>query len=138
MSDFLLDTHVWIWYAEGVAEKLDPKTEAIVERALREHRLYVSAVSVWEIGLLMAKSRIVLSAPVQEWIHTATALPGLRLRPLGAGAALESTMLPDDSHGDQADRFLIAEARVGGLTLLTSDRKILDYGKAGHVRVLAA
>lgn len=138
MSDFLLDTHVWIWYAEGIAGKLKPKTEAIIERALREHRLYVSVVSVWEIGLLMAKSRIVLSAPVQEWIHLATALPGLRLRPLGTGAALESTMLPDDSHGDPADRFLIAEARVSTLTLITADRKILDYGKAGHVRVLAA
>ena len=32
---------------------------------------------------------------------------------------------------------LIAEARVSGLTLVTADRKIIDYGLAGHVTVLA-
>ncbi|OIQ64593.1 hypothetical protein GALL_538560 [mine drainage metagenome] len=79
-----------------------------------------------------------LSAPVYDWVQAATALPGLRLLPLGADAALESTMLPGDSHGDPADRLLIAETRVAGLTLVTADSKILDYGKAGHVRVLAA
>lgn len=138
MSGLLLDTHVWIWYAEGITGKLKPEIEATIEQALQEHRLYVSSVSVWEIGLLMAKGRIVLSAPLQEWIQAATALPGLRLCPLETRAALESTMLPDNPHADPADCFLIAEARVGGFVLLTADKKILDYGEAGHVRVLAA
>jgi hypothetical protein len=34
--------------------------------------------------------------------------------------------------------LLIATARIGGYTLVTRDQKILDYGKAGHVNVLAA
>ena len=138
MTGLLLDTHIWIWYAEGITGKLKPKTAARIEQSLRDYRLHVSAVSVWEIGLLIAKDRIVLSAPVRDWIQAATALPGLRLLPLGADAALESTMLPGDPHGDPADRLLIAETRVAGLTLVTADSKILDYGKAGHVRVLAA
>lgn len=36
--------------------------------------------------------------------------------------------LPDDFHPDPADRILVATAREHGLTLLTADRKILDYG----------
>lgn len=138
MNALLLDTHIWIWYAEGVAGKLKPRVVTAIEEAMRTHHLHVSVVSVWEIGLLAAKNRITLSAPVREWARAATTTPGLRLRPLGLEAALESTMLPGNPHGDPGDRLLIADARTGGLTLVTADQKILDYGKAGHVNVLAA
>jgi len=87
--------------------------------------------------LLLAKSRIVLSAPLQEWVKAGAALPGLHMRALTTEVAIESTVLPGDPHADPADRFLIAEARVSGLMLVTADRKIIDYGLAGHVRVLA-
>ena len=138
MSALLLDTHVWLWYAEGVAGRLKPSVVSWIEDALLANRLHVSAVSVWEVGLLAAKDRITLSAPVKDWVQHATALPGLRLRPLDWQGALESTLLPGAPHADPADRLLIAEARVSGYTLVTRDQKILDYGKAGHVNVLAA
>jgi PIN domain nuclease of toxin-antitoxin system len=138
MSPLLLDTHVWLWYAEGVAGRLKLGDVSRIEDALLANRLHVSAVRVWEIGLLVAKNRITLSAPVRDWIQHATTLPGLRLRPLDWQAALESTLLPGAPHADPADRLLIATARVGGHTLVTRDQKILDYGKAGHVNVLAA
>jgi hypothetical protein len=51
-------------------------------------------------------------------------------------SAAESALLPGELHGDPADRFLIAPARTGGLTLATRDQAIIDYGNAGHVRVL--
>ena len=134
----LLDTHVWLWYAEGCEGRLSAATLAAIDQSRQAHRLHVAAISVWEIGMLCAKRKINLSAPVREWVRRSLSMPGIRLQALDTVTALESAMLPDDPHGDPADRFLIAEARVGGLTLLTSDRKILDYGKAGHVRVLAA
>ena len=109
-----------------------------INQARAQRRLHVSVISVWEIGLLLAKNRIVLSAPFQEWVELGTALPGLRLRMLSAEVAIESTLLPGSPHADPADRFLIAETRVAGFTLVTADRKIIDYGRAGHVRVLAA
>lgn len=137
MKPLLLDTHVWIWYAEGVPGKLTPSIVSLIEAALKSRQLHVSAISAWEMGLLIAKGRIVLSAPVQEWVRSATSIPGLRLRPLGVDAALESTQLPGNPHADPADRLLIADARIAGLTLVTRDQKILDYGQAGHVNVLA-
>jgi PIN domain nuclease of toxin-antitoxin system len=57
---------------------------------------------------------------------------------LDAETAFESTQLPGNPHGDPADRFLIAAARVHTLRLVTADLKIKDYGKAGYVQVLAA
>ncbi|GMU45297.1 MAG: hypothetical protein AMXMBFR26_00790 [Porticoccaceae bacterium] len=138
MSDLLLDTHIWLWYAEGVPDTLSADVVTQINQARKSRRLYVSVISVWEIGLLLAKNRIVLSVPLQDWIEQGTALPGLRLRALTTEVAIESTLLPGELHADPADRFLIAEARVAGLTLVTADRKIIDYGRAGHVRVLAA
>lgn len=138
MSDLLLDTHIWLWYAEGVADTLSADTVKQINQARKDRRLYVSVISAWEIGLLLAKHRIVLSAPLQDWVEQGAALPGLRVRALTTEVAIESTLLPGEPHADPADRFLIAEARVASLTLVTADRKIIDYGRAGHVRVLAA
>lgn len=138
MKALLLDTHVWLWYAEGVAGYLSPATLAAIEQARIEYRLHVSAISVWEIGMLCAKERITLSAPVSEWVRRAISKPGLHLQPLDAEIALESTQLPGNPHGDPADRFLMAAARIHDLCLVTADRKINDYGKAGFIHVLEA
>lgn len=137
MSGLLLDTHVWLWYAEAIADRLSPPVLTAIEKARVEHALHVSSISIWEIGMLCAKQRLNLSAPINEWIKLAIAVPGIRLLSLDTETALESTQLPGDPHGDPADRFLIAAARVHGVMLVTSDEKILGYGKLGYVKVLA-
>ena len=134
----LLDTHVWLWYAEGCEGRLSKPTLAAIEQARRAHQLHVSAISVWEIGMLCAKEKINLSTPTREWIQLAIRMPGLRMLALDAETAFESTHLPGNRHGDPADRIFIATARAMNLKLVTGDKKILDYGKAGNVRVLAA
>lgn len=137
-ATLLLDTHVWLWYAEGCEGLLSKTTLSAIEQARQAHQLHVSAISVWEIGMLCAKEKISLSAPTREWMHRATQMPGLRMLALDAETAFESTQLPGNPHGDPADRFLIAAARVHTLRLVTADLKIRDYGKAGHALVLAA
>lgn len=136
MSLLLLDTHVWLWYAEGDAQRLRPDSVKRLEAARKTDGLLVSAISVWEIGVLQAKGRVQLSAPLGDWVAKALRLPGIALMPLDAGAAAESTLLPGDPPGDPADRFLIAAARIAGAVLATRDRDIIDYGNAGFVRVL--
>jgi PIN domain nuclease of toxin-antitoxin system len=136
MSALLLDTHIWLWYAEGDAERLPPSSVKKLEVARKEEGLLVSAISVWELGMHVAKGRIQLPVPLRDWVDQALAPPGLRLLPLDAAAAIESTLLPGELHGDPADRFLIASARTEGAALATRNRHILQYGKAGFVRVL--
>ncbi|HCV25099.1 MAG TPA: PIN domain nuclease, partial [Candidatus Latescibacteria bacterium] len=63
--------------------------------------------------------------------------PGLSLAPLTPDIALASSRLPGEIHGDPADRMLIATARSLGATLVTRDRRILEYSQAGHVTTLA-
>jgi len=136
MSALLLDTHIWLWYAEGNAERLTATGVKKLDRARQGEGLRISPISVWEIGVQHAKGRIQLSAPLRDWVRDALAPVGITLLPLDAESAAESTLLPGEPHGDPADRFLIAAARTKGLVLATRDKAIIDYGNAGHVRVL--
>lgn len=136
MSALLLDTHMWLWFAEGNATRLPPASVRKLDDARKEDGLLVSAISVWEIGVLHAKGRVQLSAPLRDWVSHALAPAGISLLPLDAEIALESTLLPGEPHGDPADRFLIAAARTKGVILATRDENIIDYGNAGYVRVL--
>ena len=45
------------------------------------------------------------------------------------------TRLPELTHGDPADRILIATAHEQNAILITHDQKILDYGKSKFIGV---
>lgn len=132
----VLDTHVWLWVVEGNQRELSPLAVEEIDDASRRGEILVSAISVWEVGMLEAKGRISLSRPVEDWVRSALRAPGVRLLPLNPEIAIESTRLPGSAHGDPADRMLIASARVLGGRLATRDRTILEYAGGGHVSVL--
>jgi len=136
-DNLLLDTHVWVWLMEG-NDRLLPDVRDAIQSAVPERLLSVAAISVWEVAMLEAKGRIVLDVDCNVWVRRALAAPGLSLTPLHPEIAVASTRLPDDFHGDPADRIIVATARQGGCTLVTADEAILKYAKSGHVRVLPA
>lgn len=137
MSDVLLDTHVLIWLLNG-DRTLSPAAVAEIERAAREATVFVSAITPWEIGMLVAKGRLTLTRDVQEWVYEALRQPGVALAPLEPVIAVASTRLPGTIHGDPADRLIAATARHVGALLVTADDRLLAYGAAGHVAVLRA
>jgi len=128
----LLDTHIWIWLEAGSRE-LSSDARAMIARALGGGRLRVGAISLWELALLASRSRISLGRSTSAWIEAALTDPGPVIEPLSAEVAVESCEMPDWAHRDPADRMLVATARVIGGTLMTRDRRILDYAAAGHV-----
>ena len=136
MSALLLDTHIWLLYAEGTPDRLRPASVKKLDAARTGDGLLVSAISVWEIGAQSAKGRIQLSIPLRDWIERALTVPGIHLVPLDAAAAVESTLLPGKPRGDPADRFLIATARTQSVALATRDEHIIEYGKLGFLRVV--
>jgi PIN domain nuclease of toxin-antitoxin system len=136
MDRFLLDTHAWIWLQEGLPG-ISPRLIAQIDEARRRSDVYVSAVSVWEIGNLTARGRLELESPIDVWLQLALTVGRLQLAPFEATIALASARLPGAIHGDPADRMLVATARTHGLTLVTHDKLLLKYGKQGHVNVLA-
>lgn len=133
VEPLLLDTHVWIWLNEGGAELGDGMVRRI-DRAAAHGFAFVSVMSVWEVGLLHAKQRVMLGLALPIWVERALA-PPITIGALTSEIAMSCHSL-SGLHSDPIDRILVATARVEGLTLVTRDRAILDYARQGHVRAL--
>lgn len=131
----LLDTHVWLWFALGNSDRLSAGACRQIEAAALGGKLAISAISVWEIGMLDIKGRITLGTPCEKWIESALVLPGLRLVGLEPEIAVASTRLPGEFHPDPADRILVATARALNATLATADERIIDYSSAGYLKI---
>jgi len=133
----LVDTHVLIWMVEE-APRLGARTAEVLNRAGWENRIAVSAITPWEIGLLVSKGRLQLGSDVMQWIRTVLAKPGIRLAPLEPEIAVASTRLPFEMHADPADRILVATARHSGATLVTADGALLEMAGKGHFAAMDA
>lgn len=133
----LLDTHTLLWMVED-HPRLGAETARTLNRAAREERIAVSAITPWEIGVLVAKKRIDLHRDVMEWVRDALSRPGVTLAPLEPEIAVASTHLPFDIHSDPVDRILVATARHLGATLVTADQALLELAKKGNFRTLDA
>ena len=129
----LLDTHTLVWLLDG-NERLGKKSRTLIQASAQADTLYVSAITPWEIAMLVSKGRLTLVQEVGEWLRIAISLPGVRMAPLSIDVSVASTRLSGTFHSDPADRIIVATARQLGATLVTEDKLILDYSKAGHVK----
>lgn len=132
IDKLLLDTHVLIWYLEGI--KLSDDQVKEIEKARNNNELYISAISIWEISLLVAKEKIVLSISINEWLSRVRLIRGLKILDLSLDILVESCNLMHYTHKDPADRMIISSARDINAHLLTYDEKILDYSSKGYLR----
>lgn len=133
----LLDTHVWIWVSEGDTARVRRTVIRAINDAARDGRLLVSAVSVWELALLVTRGRVRVSEPLPIWATRRARGGGHQFVPLTADDALASVLLRGTYHADPADRFLIATAQRLNARLVTADEKILAYAaRDGGLRVL--
>ena len=133
----LLDTHVWLWLCAGTPGVFTPQVRKRLAAAVAARPLHISIISTWEVAMLAAKGRVNLAVPTRAWVTQALSHPAMKQLALDDPAVvIESNELPGHFHADPADRLLVATARIGGYTLATRDRKILDYADAGHVGVL--
>lgn len=137
MAGLVMDTHAWIWLVLDDPE-LRPAARAGIAAAAAREELYLSVISVWEVAMLEARRRIVITAPMRDWVERALALPGLRVAGLTPEVAVASVHLPGRFHADPADRIIVATARRLEATLLTRDRRILAYGEQGRVPTMRA
>ena len=135
MSDFLLDTCAVIWTAHG--DPLREPAATKLQDAYRDGgRLFVSPITAWEIGMLVAKRKIALALDPEPWFERFCELPSVTLATMPTSVLVASTCLPGTPPRDPADRIIIATARAFGYVLATRDAKLLDYGAQGHVRVV--
>jgi PIN domain nuclease of toxin-antitoxin system len=137
VSLVLLDTHAWVWLLNG-DPKIGRKARNAIERSLSDEAVLLSAISPWEVAMLVSKGRLALDRDVGEWVQAAVSLTGIRVEPISPEIAVASTRLPGSMHADPADRLIVATARYLGAVLITDDQLLLGYAATGHLKVMKA
>jgi len=129
----VLDTHALVWWVNG-DNNLSQVAQSVIEDALLQgERVLVSAITAWEIAMLVERGRMSLAMSIDNWLIAVGSLEGLEIVPVSAAVAVQSTRLPGEFHKDPADRMIVALARERNATLVTADEKIRAYP---HVRVV--
>ena len=123
----LLDTHVWIWWADQ-----DRRLPQALKRMIRDHdgTVAVSAASVYETIILARRGRIELDRDVDDWIERASCGADIAILPLDAAIAHDAAHLPWH-HGDPIDRLIIASAIHHDALLASVDSKFPAYEALG-------
>jgi len=126
----LLDTHIWLWSTlepQRLTRRVD---KALVDSA---NELWLSPVSVGELIVLLRKGRLTLPSDVAAWVAKTIEDLQLTEAPLTVEVALAVGSI-NFPHGDPADHFLAATAKVFELTLVTADEHLIHLP---GIRVLA-
>ena len=127
-----LDTHIFVWWNQN-----DPKLTSYHRDVIKNERpngLGVCTISLIEIARLVSAGRIILPLPIEEWFEIALEQEGVMLISITPTIAVESQSLPGDFHKDPADRIIVATARLFNCSIVTVDKKILNYS---HVNGIA-
>ena len=142
MTDrLLLDAHIALWLESG-HENLRSATRELIETCWKgSGTIYLSAVSVWEIAMLVEAGRIEFHIPVEVWVDRFLAQPGTAPIALNHRAAARSYQLHELARRDPADRLLIATAIELECPLVTYDGPItrfaLQHGRRYGFTVMA-
>ncbi|NCN87345.1 MAG: type II toxin-antitoxin system VapC family toxin [Candidatus Pacebacteria bacterium] len=122
----VLDTHALIWWVNDSGE-LSEKAQQSIKKAQVNNAIYISAISIWEISMLVKKGRLKLTMDVETWIDKVLSLPMLNCVDIIPKIAYKSVYLANFNHPDPADRMIIATALHKGMKLVTKDEKIQSY-----------
>jgi PIN domain nuclease of toxin-antitoxin system len=118
---YLLDTHIWLWSAMQPNRLSRRVAETIVDQ---ENELWLSPISIWELTILCRKRRFSVQPDIPTWVAASLAQSRIIEAPLTFEVALAVPSM-DLPHGDPADHFLAASAKVFGLTLVTADKALI-------------
>jgi len=115
----LLDSNIVVYLDQNPA-RLSART---LERLDAASEVYVSAVTGWELAIKQAKGDLRMNAAVSSLVESL----GLLELPITMRHGEAVRTLPS-IHRDPFDRLLVAQAAIEGLTLVTSDGRLAQYG----------
>ena len=131
----LLDTCALIWIAED-----EPISASAVEALNGAHEagqpVFVSPITAWELGLLIARGRVACLINPRLWFQRLLDSAELRLADMSTDVLITSSFLPGTPPRDPADRIIAATGREFGYIVVTRDQALLDYAAQGHMQAL--
>jgi PIN domain nuclease of toxin-antitoxin system len=119
----VVDTHAWVWWASRPSD-LSKAAAAAIESATW---IGVSAMSCWELAMLVERGRIELDRQLDLWVAQALARDRVEVVSVDPEIAISAALLPEPFPSDPADRLIYASAQTNGATLVTKDHRLRAF-----------
>ncbi|MDP3333071.1 MAG: type II toxin-antitoxin system VapC family toxin [Methylococcaceae bacterium] len=119
----LLDTCAFLWLTTDAPE-LSDKAKALFQNT--DNSVYLSSVSVWEIIVKHQLGKLPLPSSAEDFIKQQCEKHFIDYLALDEKAVFQLSRLPN-YHRDPFDRMLVCQAIANDLTVLTSDKLIIQY-----------
>lgn len=120
----LADTQALVWL-DAADRRLGAAAAAIARAAWAAGGLAVSAISFWEVAMLVRKGRLDVGQPASAWRRQVLETGITEIALDGAIGAVAEELV--GMRGDPADRIILATALALEATLLTADAKLLAW-----------
>lgn len=131
----LLDSHVSLWLFEDLPQ-LDQKISDLIEDCRTYGKLYISAISFWELGTLVRKGRIRLKIDYRDWVKTVSRQLGVNIAGVDLSIIMNGLEIDGlGQHSDPIDRLIVASALERDAILLTRDEALIEGAKKGQYKV---
>ncbi len=121
---FLLDTHTFLWWTANDTQLSEPAKAAIADA---DNDVFVSAVSGWEIAIKARLGKLPLPEAPNLFMARMVARHAFGVLPITLTHVVRDYHLPT-LHSDPFDRLLIVQAKLEGMTLVTNDGLVKQYG----------
>lgn len=116
----LFDTHAFLWWMDHDESRLPFGSFETIQRS--DSEVFLSVISAWEMAIKSSMGK--LQSPHE--VESAAKHYGFSILPVLLPHAIAVRDLPLH-HRDPFDRMLIAQAKVEGLTLITTDPHMSHY-----------
>jgi PIN domain nuclease of toxin-antitoxin system len=122
---YLLDTNAWKTISLGA--KISSRCKFLTDP---KAELFLLDISFWEICKAVEYGRLSLDRPARQWIKDSLS-ENITVLAITPEIAAESCRLADAGleTADPADQMIVAAAMVHRLTLVTRDRKIIQWAR---------
>ncbi len=127
----LLDTHAFIWFAEGNTS-LSAKARYLIEDP--QNKKYISMVSFYEMAIKLKIGKLALGGTLKSYYENAFTYE-IFVLPLSEKHLFEYDTVPLlAEHKDPFDRLIIASAIYQKLDIITMDAQFSKY--SGLVNII--
>ncbi len=119
---FLIDTHILIWFLEGNKLLSKSRRQIIADP---NNDVFVSIASLWEMAIKISLGKLTLAKPLADVIKQ-IAIENIEVMTISPEHTLQVSILPFH-HRDPFDRIIIAQAQIENLPIMTDDSEFGGY-----------
>jgi len=126
---YLIDTHVFLWFVSQ-AKELSPTAKTLIEDGQNE--IFIRIASLWEISIKTALGKLIIYGNYETVIDDVND-NSIQILPINFAHTVEQNRLPFH-HRDPFDRIIVSQAIVENIDFISRDVIFDGYLKGKSIK----